>query len=118
MTKLDASISNIYSTVIDSIEENENEVRWGLLESEQDLVAYNQRTKYFFKLNSAVGKYVFALWDLEAEKPIEQKLKESTTELLINYLETLENYEGSMMTPDVVENHIYICKGILFARGV
>tara|TARA_R110000824_G_scaffold289468_1_gene478038 strand:+ start:320 stop:763 length:444 start_codon:yes stop_codon:yes gene_type:complete len=114
----DASISNIYSTVIDSIEENENEVRWGLLESEQDLVAYNKRTKYFFKLNSAVGKYVFALWDLEAEKPIEQKLKESTTELLINYLETLENYEGSMMTPDVVENHIYICKGILFARGV
>ena len=114
----DASISNIYSTVIDSIEENENEVRWGLLESEQDLVAYNQRTKYFFKLSSDVGDYVMDLYEKELNKPIEQQLKESTTELLINYLKKLEDYEGSMMTSDVVENHIYICKGILFARGV
>ena len=71
-----------------------------------------------YLISSDVGDYVMDLYEKELNKPIEQQLKESTTELLINYLKKLEDYEGSMMTSDVVENHIYICKGILFARGV
>lgn len=111
------SISELYGTTMDSIDERETE----LMHLEREDAGYSNwyaRTKYFRKLYNEVSDYMHDLFDKEMEKPIEQKLAEDSTELVQNYLEVLETYEGDMLKPEVVQKHMKICKEVLSSRGL
>ena len=113
----DDSISELYGTTMDSIDERETE----LMHLEREEARYSNwyaRTKYFRKLYSEISDYMFDLYEKEMDKPIEQKLVEDSTEFVQNYLEVLETYEGDMMKPKVVQKHIQICKEVLSSRGL
>jgi len=115
----DDSISELYGTTMERIDENETELYFLELElEERNIKHWYARTKYFKKLYSDVSDYMLDLFEKEMEKPIEQKLAEDSTELVQNYLEVLETYEGDMMKPEVVQKHIQICKEVLSSRGL
>ena len=115
----DDSISELYGTTMERIDENETELYFLELElEERNIKHWYARTKYFKKLYSDVSDYMHDLFEKEMEKPIEQKLAEDSTELVQNYLEVLETYEGDMLKPEVVQKHIKICKEVLSSRGL
>ena len=115
----DDSISELYGTTMERIDENETELYFLELElEERNIKNWYARTKYFKKLYSDVSDYMHDLFEKEMEKPIEQKLAEDSTELVQNYLEVLETYEGDMLKPEVVQKHIKICKEVLSSRGL
>ncbi|MAO22843.1 MAG: hypothetical protein CMJ25_19000 [Phycisphaerae bacterium] len=119
----DDSISELYSTTMDIIDERETELYFLEAEAERDMKDWYARTKYFKKLYSEVSDYMHDLFDKEmeseAKKTIEQKLKETDTEILVKYLEFIEDVNNKVSTLSKEERakHIYISKGILFARG-
>jgi len=113
------SISELYGTTMERIDENETELYFLELElEERNIKHWFARTKYFKKLYSDVSDYMHDLFEKEMEKPIEQKLAEDSSEFLQKYIEVLENYEGDMMKPEVIQKHLQICKNILQERGV
>lgn len=115
----DDSISELYGTTMERIDENETELYFLELELEEiNIKHWYARTKYFKKLYSDVSDYMHDLFEKEMEKPIEQKLAEDSSEFLQKYIEVLENYEGDMMKPEVIQKHLRICKDILQERGV
>lgn len=115
----DDSISELYGTTMERIDENETELYFLELElEERNIKHWYARTKYFKKLYSDVSDYMHDLFEKEMEKPIEQKLAEDSSEFLQKYIEVLESYEGDMMKPEVIQKHLQICKDILQERGV
>ena len=115
----DDSISELYGTTMERIDENETELYFLELElEERNIKHWYARTKYFKKLYSDVSDYMHDLFEKEMEKPIEQKLAEDSSEFLQKYIEVLESYEGDMMKPEVIQKHLQICKNILQERGV
>ena len=119
----DDSISELYSTTMDTIDERETELYFLEAEAERDMKDWYARTKYFKKLFSKVARYMDDLYtkemESEAKKTIEQKLEETDTEILVKYVEALEDTD--MNFPHISKKErakqLYISKGILFARG-
>src|SRR5210317_1322186 len=69
------SISELYGTTMERIDENETELYFLELElEERNIKHWFARTKYFKKLYSDVSDYMHDLFEKEMEKPIEQKL--------------------------------------------
>ena len=69
----DDSISELYGTTMDSIDERETELMH-LEREDAGNTNWYARTKYFNKLYSEVSDYMHDLFDKEMEKPIEQKI--------------------------------------------
>lgn len=119
----DDSISELYSTTMDFIDENETELYFLEAEAERDMKDWYARTKYFKKLYSEVARYMDDLYtkemESEAKKTIEQKLEETDTEILVKYVEALEDTDMNFphISKKEREKQLYISKGILFARG-
>ena len=118
----DDSISELYGTTMDSIDERETE----LMHLEREDAGYSNwyaRTKYFNKLYSEVSDYMHDLFDKEmeadAKKSIEQTLAETDSEVLVNYLKYLEDKNNKVSTLSIEERqkHINISKEILSARA-
>ena len=72
----DDSISELYSTTMDTIDERETELYFLEAEAERDMKDWYARTKYFKKLFSKVARYMDDLYtkemESEAKKTIEQ----------------------------------------------
>jgi hypothetical protein len=108
---------------MDIIDERETELYFLEAEAERDMKDWYARTKYFKKLYSKVARYMDDLFtkemESEAKKTIEQKLEETDTEILVKYVEALEDTD--MNFPHISKKErakqLYISKGILFARG-
>jgi len=119
----DDSISELYGTTMDSIDERETELYFLEAEAERDMKNWYARTKYFKKLYSEVARYMDDLFTKEmeedAKKSIEQTLAETDSEVLVNYLKYLEDKNNKVSTLSIEERqkHINISKEILSARA-
>ena len=119
----DDSISELYGTTMDSIDERENELYFLEAEAERDMKNWYARTKYFKKLYSEVARYMDDLFTKEmeedAKKSIEQTLAETDSEVLTSYLKYLEDKNNKVSTLSIEERqkHINISKDILSARA-
>ena len=119
----DDSISKLYGTTMDSIDEKETELYFLEAEAERDMKNWYARTKYFNKLYNEVSDYMHDLFDKEmeadAKKSIEQTLAETDSEVLVNYLKYLEDKNNKVSTLSIEERqkHINISKEILSARA-
>lgn len=119
----DDSISELYGTTMDSIDERETELYFLEAEAERDMKNWYARTKYFKKLYSEVARYMDDLFtkemEADAKKSIEQTLAETDSEVLVNYLKYLEDKNNKVSTLSIEERqkHINISKEILSARA-
>lgn len=119
----DDSISELYGTTMDSIDERETELYFLEAEAERDMKNWYARTKYFKKLYSEVARYMDDLFTKEMEadskKSIEQTLAETDSEVLTSYLKYLEDKNNKVSTLSIEERqkHINISKEILSARA-
>ena len=119
----DDSISELYGTTMDKIDERETELYFLEAEAERDMKNWYARTKYFKKLYSEVARYMDDLFTKEmeedAKKSIEQTLAETDSEVLVNYLKYLEDKNNKVSTLSIEERqkHINISKEILSARA-
>jgi hypothetical protein len=119
----DDSISELYGTTMDSIDERETELYFLEAEAERDMKNWYARTKYFKKLHSEVARYMDDLFtkkmEEDAKKSIEQTLAETDSEVLVNYLKYLEDKNNKVSTLSIEERqkHINISKEILSARA-
>lgn len=119
----DDSISELYGTTMDSIDERETELYFLEAEAERDMKNWYARTKYFKKLYSEVARYMDDLFTKEmeedAKKSIEQTLAETDSEVLTSYLKYLEDKNNKVSTLSIEERqkHINISKDILSARA-
>ena len=119
----DDSISELYGTTMDSIDERETELYFLEAEAERDMKNWYTRTKYFKKLYSEVARYMDDLFtkemEADAKKSIEQTLAETDSEVLVNYLKYLEDKNNKVSTLSIEERqkHINISKEILSARA-
>ena len=119
----DDSISELYGTTMDRIDERETELYFLEAEAERDMKNWYARTKYFKKLYSEVARYMDDLFTKEmeedAKKSIEQTLAETDSEVLTSYLKYLEDKNNNVSTLSIEERqkHINISKDILSARA-
>ena len=119
----DDSISELYGTTMDSIDERETELYFLEAEAERDMKNWYARTKYFKKLHSEVARYMDDLFtkemEADAKKSIEQTLAETDSKVLIDYLKYLEDKNNKVSTLSIEERqkHINISKEILSARA-
>ena len=105
----DDSISELYGTTMDSIDERETELMH-LEREDAGNTNWYARTKYFNKLYSEVARYMDDLFTKEmeedAKKSIEQTLAETDSEVLVNYLKYLEDKNNKVSTLSIEERQI------------
>lgn len=83
---------------IDLLLENEPEIR-AMCESDSERYSYYRRTRFIYKLLGMTGKVLSKVLDEELAKPIEVKIAETETDVLLE----LNTYEvnGTTMTQEL-----------------